>query len=71
MIVTRMQLYCDGDHGIEIHYPDNGAVDGAMFTAAELRREARHVAGWARIKGCDLCADCARSERKSKGHRNG
>jgi hypothetical protein len=52
-----MQIYCDGEHGIPIHFPDDGAADGAIFTAHELRQEARK-AGWTRIQGQDLCETC-------------
>ena len=63
MIVTRIQLYCDGEHGIDIHFPEDGAVDGAILTAHELRKEAKK-AGWSRTRqGQDLCELCTQ-ERK-------
>lgn len=62
MIATMMQLYCDGDHGIEIHFPNLGAVDGAICSASDLRREARKR-GWRRRHGQDLCPSCARTEQ--------
>jgi hypothetical protein len=57
MIVTRIQLYCDGEHGIEIHFPEDAPMDGAILTASELRKEAKKE-GWARIEGRDLCDEC-------------
>ena len=58
MIVTRIQLNCDGEHGIEIHFPEDAPMDdGAILTAHELRKEAKKE-GWARIDGQDLCPDC-------------
>jgi hypothetical protein len=63
MIVTRIQLYCDGEHGIEIHFPEDAPMDGAILTPHELRKEAKK-AGWARIEGQDLCPDC-KAQRKA------
>jgi hypothetical protein len=63
MIVSRIQISCDGDHGIDIHFPEDGAVDGAIFTYAALRREARK-AGWSCKTGADFCPTCANRERE-------
>lgn len=65
MIVTRIQLYCDGEHGIEIHFPEDGPMDGAILTAHELRQEAKK-AGWGRTRdGRDLCDTC-NADRKGR-----
>ena len=68
MIVSRVQLYCDGDHGIPIFWHEDGAIDGALLTHAEVRREAKR-AGWGRAddgaKLCDLCPDCLRDHKLS------
>jgi hypothetical protein len=64
MIVTRIQLFCDGDHGMDIYFPEDGPMDGAILTAAELRKEAKK-AGWGRTRaGMDLCESC-NADRKA------
>jgi hypothetical protein len=73
MIVSLIQLFCDGDHGIKIHYPEDGPVDGAIVTPFELRLEARK-AGWGRKRDglygftdqCPQCAAQAKKEEKGK-----
>jgi hypothetical protein len=65
VIVTRLQLYCDGDHGIDIYFPEDGAVDGAILTPHELRKEAKK-AGWSRTRGTmpqDLCPSCTENNQ--------
>jgi hypothetical protein len=57
VIVTRIQLYCDGEHGIDIHFPEDAPMDGAILSAAELRKEAKKE-GWSRSRGQDLCPTC-------------
>ena len=72
MIVTRFQIHCDGDHGIPIFWPEEGAVDGAIYTPAEARQDARK-AGWGRRSDqggyVDLCPDCL-STHKSEMKRS-
>jgi hypothetical protein len=69
MIVTRIQLFCDRDHGIEIHFPEDGSVDGAIFTEGMLRTEAKK-SGWGRAQAgggyIDLCADCLRDHQGTR-----
>jgi hypothetical protein len=59
MIVTRIQIYCDGEHGIDIHFPEDAPMDGSILTAHELRMEAKK-AGWSRRQGQDLCEGCTK-----------
>lgn len=47
MIISRFQIFCDG---IEIYWPEDGAIDGAILTAGEARADARK-AGWGRANG--------------------
>lgn len=73
MIVTRIQLFCS-EHGCENHYPEDGALDGAIFTPADLRAQAYNRAGWRRAKTGfgleDLCPSChAKRSTKRKGAR--
>jgi hypothetical protein len=59
MIVTLMQLYCDSHTAV--HFPEDGAVDAAIMSHAQLRKEAQRV-GWRRTRGAaarDLCPQCA------------
>ena len=68
MIASKIQLYCDGDHGIPIHFPEDGALDGTVFSHADLRREA-HKEGWRRTQGDwkqDLCPECAGTIKPKK-----
>lgn len=71
MIVTAIQLACDGEitPGVQCanHYPEDGAVNGAGITHADVRRHAR-MHGWRRKKiksgtfgffiDSDLCPNC-------------
>lgn len=68
MIVSRIQLYCDGDHGIPIYFPDDGAIDGSILSPAQVRIEARKD-GWGRandgVRLVDLCPDCLKHHKRS------
>lgn len=68
MIVSRIQLYCDQDHGVEVYFPDEGPVDGQIFTAAMLREDAKEH-GWGRAndgaRPVDLCPDCLKDHKRS------
>ena len=57
MIVTRIQLHCSW-LDCRNHFPEDGALDGAIFTPAMVRKEARAV-GWTRTDNMDLCRSCS------------
>lgn len=44
MIVQRIQLHCDGER-CSNHFPEDGALDAVIFTAMEVRKEAK-AAKW-------------------------
>ena len=68
MIVSRFQVFCDRDHGIEVHWPEDGAIDGNILTPHQARADARKE-GWGRandgVKLVDLCPDCFRDHLAS------
>jgi hypothetical protein len=69
LIVTRFQLYCDGEHGVPIYFPEDGAVDGAILTHGEVRQEAKQQ-GWGRKADhggyVDLCPTCNAAHRQER-----
>jgi hypothetical protein len=69
MIVSRFQIFCDGEHRDDVYWPEEGAVDGAIYTAGEARSEARKE-GWGRADDgrrlLDLCPACFRKHQQSK-----
>lgn len=71
MLRTRINLECEA---CDDSYPCVGLcpapLDAAIFTEAELRREAKD-AGWSRSKGEnsqleDLCPRCTKRAKKGK-----
>jgi hypothetical protein len=74
MIVMRIQLHCNcGD--CKNHFPEDGALDGAIYRPADLRAQAYNHGGWHREKTgfglMDVCPSCyaARRAAKRKGAR--
>jgi hypothetical protein len=66
MIVTRIQLHCSWID-CRNHFPEDGALDGAIFTSTMVRKEAR-AHGWTRTEQMDLCPSCsAKLNRAAKG----
>lgn len=74
MIVSRIQLYCDQDHGVDVYFPEEGPVEGAIFTPAMLREDAKKQ-GWGRANDgarlVDLCPDCLKDHKRSMRRRVG
>lgn len=62
MIVTRIQLHCANEK-CDAFFPENGALDGAIYTPFDLRQAARREKNWARrVNGdgflVDVCPKC-------------
>lgn len=74
MIAMRIQLYCDEDHSLPIFFPEDGPLDGAMYTLGDLRIEARKKGWGRRINSCgtlmDLCPDCNAKHRAKRLEKN-
>ena len=69
MIITRIQMFCEGDKCDEF-FPQEGSVDGVIWTLLDLRNAAMKK-GWRRKAEhthiADLCPKCAvKTPRKSK-----
>jgi hypothetical protein len=85
VIVTRIQLYCDNNECVsrfggsdwknQPHlrtrnfYPEDGPLDGAIFTMGELRKMA-HSNGWTRVRLGDgrlqdVCPSCTSAAPKT------
>lgn len=63
MMMTALQIHCDGEN-CEVHYPEAGAADGAIFTPGDVRKMAKNH-GWKRVGGRDLCIACEQKVQRA------
>jgi len=70
MIRTLKVIFCDNDHGCgDVTFPELTEISsGDLIDAPALKelRERAHKEGWRRIKGRDLCPDCAEFETERR-----